>query len=346
MIPVALLFAAAAVVVLAGPVGAEGIEQTIPISPQGTSTSRGRPTTPAGLAVVEEVLVTTAKEDFGGREAAYQSAVKWQNRLLSQQTGQGQQPAPYLACFEYGDAREAMDSLERLLPEAASIRRASLREQHGACFLVTLESPAVAAALAGRLHQDLRQFDPFPSALKLAPGLLNHNNGLTFGGDDPDALQDRLSTKHGARMRGDSVAGIVLELSPGVLPAHDPRAGSFISDLKAGLLVSTSMDLQGNNFWSDPTMLLDGENGHQAHPAGALRAREWGRAAGVLHALSADGGTTPGDVCSWGGIQMHHSWDDVLHVTGTNVLVCNPHGTRQTKHFYRGQLLGYAQNIP
>lgn len=315
MVPGALLFAAAVAVLLAGPAGAAGTgaKQTLPVVAQGENTSRARPVTPAGLALVEEALVTTAGEDFGGTEAAYQSAVKWQHRRLSPQTGPGQHRAPYLACFEYADAREAMDSLERLLPAATSIRRVTLRKQHGACFLVTLESPAEAAALAEKLPQDLVQFDPFPSALKLAPGLLDHQ-GLASDGDDNDTQRDRLSTKHGARMRGDSVAGIVVELSPGVLPAHDPLAGAFIVDLKAGFM-STSIDLQGKNFWSDPTM-VDGENGHRAHPAGALRTREWGRSADVLRVLSMDGGTTVGDICSWGKIQMHHSTDDVLLVTG------------------------------
>ncbi|CAN0286352.1 unnamed protein product [Scytosiphon promiscuus] len=314
MIPVAVLFAAAALV-LAGPVGATRTESArLPVAPRGTSS--GGATTPAGLALVEKVLVTTAKEDFGGREAAYQSAVSWQHRRLSQLTGQGRQQAPYLACFEYGDAKKAMDSLGRLLPAAASIRRVSLREQHGACFLVTLESPAQAAALAGELQQDLRQLDPFPSALKIAPGLLDHEGRTYGGGHDHDALHDRLSTEHGARMRGDSVAGIILELSPGVLPAHDAQADTFVFDLKASLM-STPADAQGNNFWSDPAM-LDGEDGHRAHPAGALRAREWGRSADVLRALSQSGGTTPGDVCSWGGIQMHHAGDDVLLVTGAS----------------------------
>ena len=116
-------------------------------------------------------------------------------------------------------------------------------------------------------------------------------------------------------MRTDRVEGLTLELSPGVLPAHCAEGGAFISDLIEGLL-STSVDLHASNFWSD-VALEDGVESLEGRPASTLRAREWRRAADVVHELSADAGPTPGDVCSWDGVSVSHVGSDVLLVTGT-----------------------------
>ena len=110
----------------------------------------------------------------------------------------------------------------------------------------------------------------------------------------------------------DSVQGLMVELSPGTLPARSFEANTFIGDLLGGLM-SESVDLHAGNFWSDPSM-LGGE--HLARPEGALRGREWSRAATVVHKLSAMAEATPGDVCSWGNIDVHHASDDVLLVSG------------------------------
>ena len=111
-------------------------------------------------------------------------------------------------------------------------------------------------------------------------------------------------------MRFDSVAGLDVALSPGAL-ASGEEADTFIIDLTEGLM-SGSMDLHGLNFWSD----ADGD--HASRPAGAVRTREWKRAARVVHELSsADGeGPTPGDVCSWGGLNGLYAGSDTLFITG------------------------------
>ena len=279
---------------------------------------------PPPLALLEKVLLTTARDDFGGREDTYESAIEWQHQRLQRQTGRDQQrqPCPYLACFGNGGAREAFSRLQtELLASPKSVQRLSLGKEDGdACFLATIGSPAEAAAVSDSLRDlQLSSFAPFPSALKLARGLLNLGAPpLDGAGEQQQQQQQRLTTTHGKSMRVDNVEGLSVELSPGFLPARDSTAGGFVSDLLDGLL-STSVDLHANNFWSDASLRDDEGAGHAAHPASALRAREWRRAADVVHELSTDGGLAPADVCSWGDLKVHHAGSDILLVTGTAV---------------------------
>lgn len=261
---------------------------------------------PTSLRQIDQILLTTARDDFAGDDAVFEAATAWHGeRLLENPT----RKAPHLACAEYSEGRRAMKKLEGLLSKEA-LRRASNHKEHGTCFFATAsfsEATRVSEDLAG---YGLTSFSPVPSALKLAPGLLDHEGLAPANGASEDQEQ-RLTTTHGNRMRFENVAGLDVALSPGVLPAHDGKAGAFISVLREDLM-SASMDLHANSFWSSSEVLGDGSAG----PAAALRDREWRRAAAVVHELSAEGGPTPGDVCSWGDIQVHHASSDLLLIKG------------------------------
>ena len=131
----------------------------------------------------------------------------------------------------------------------------------------------------------------------------------------------RLTTTYGSKMRMDNVQGLIVELTPGILPAHSSQAQAFLGDLLEDLM-SNSVDLHSDNFWSDPAM-IGGE--HLAIPEGALRRREWSRAATVIHELSTTAKTTLGDICSWDSVAMHHAANDVLLVSGMRFLLVFEH---------------------
>ena len=250
------------------------------------------------LDLVKQVLVSTAHKEFDC-DAAFEAATGWQGEKLSRSPSR---QAPHLACADYSKGSQALRKLEALLPNG-SIRKVSNHKLHGTCFIVTVSAPTAASMKDHLGDYTLTWFGPIPAALKLAPELLDHDGPPLDG-------EERLATTHGRRMRFDSVAGLDVALSPGAL-ASGEEADTFIIDLTEGLM-SGSMDLHGLNFWSD----ADGD--HASRPAGAVRTREWKRAARVVHELSsADGeGPTPGDVCSWGGLNGLYAGSDTLFITG------------------------------
>ena len=280
-----------------------------------TSTAVRRTPCPS-LGVVENTLLTTAKSDFGGHSNAFEEAAAWNGkRLRTSTTERGQdleQPrAPHLCCTDYEHGREAYSFLQDLLcPEA--VRLVVHSEEHGACFFATA-SQSDAAKIAE--HEDSEQaqlglsFAPFPSALKIAPGLLEHGHSNGPG---------RLSARHGALMRMDNVEGLSVELAPGTLPAHTRHGGLYIKDLLDDLM-SESRDLHATNFWSDPAM-AEGE--HLATPEGAVRGQDWSKAAAVVHGLSEAASTSPGDICSWNTVRVLHAGDDLLLV-GQRLMVAH-----------------------
>lgn len=282
------------------------------------------------LGLVETALLTTAKSDFNGHAKGFEAAAAWTTARLRAKTGaiidssgSGQQEeilprAPHLACAEYEGSREAFSRLQQFLsPEA--VRPACHSKEHGACYFVTCSDNQAAAILEEQLG--LKSFAPFPSALKLAPGLLDHDDNVeeeTSG--DYDGLEgNRLSARHGSLARKDNVIGLSVELTPGTLPAHSLSAGSFIIDL-LGDLMSESLDLHATNFWSDPAVREGGE--HLTTVGGAVRGRDWSKASTVVHKLSEAAGTSPGDICSWDGVVVHHGGDDLLLVSGVLTVIC------------------------
>ena len=251
------------------------------------------------LGIVESALLTTASDDFDGSATAFEAAAKWNEEKLR---ASGQVLAPHIACTRYGRGRETLSRLEGLLSSEA-VRPLSQSREHGSCFLATASHAQVGVIAAMRDRFGLESLAPFPSVLKLAPGLLEHPTSIRTG---------RLSTNHGRSMRMDSVEGLTVELSPGALSKQSFEANGFLEDLLEDLM-SASLDLRSSNVWSDPTM-LEGE--HLTTPGGTVRGHEWSKAAALVHELSKSGKTSPADICSWDSVSVHHSADDVLLVKG------------------------------
>eukprot|EP00903_Cladosiphon_okamuranus_P006848 g6670.t1 len=264
------------------------------------------------LGVVETALRTTAKSDFGGHSKAFETAATWNgDRLRASSAGNDRQEdhprAPHLCCADYEHGREAYSLLqELLLPEA--VRLVAHSEEDGACYFATASHQDAAAIAENHEQLRLRSFAPFPSALKVAPGLLEHGHSNGPG---------RLRTRHGAMMRKDNVEGLSVELAPGTLPAHSWETHLYIKGLLRDLL-SESIDLHATNFWSDPAM-AEGE--HLATPGGAALWEDWSKAATVVHGLSEAASTSPGDICSWNSVRVHHAGDDLLLVSGLDHLL-------------------------
>ena len=254
------------------------------------------------LSLFEKALRTTAIHDFDGHDPAYQAAVRWDRQRLRDQFSN--QRAPYLACAEYGKGREATNRLKEFLSSEA-VRPASNTVETGACFIVTA-SNAQATSISAHAEQFwLLSVGPVPSALKLAPGLLDHN--------DNGNSSERLTTTHGERMRMANVEGLSVELAPGTFRMHAPEVISFAKSLLEDL-ASKSLDLHIGNVWSDPAMV--GADHHLTN-GGAWRAREWIRAADVVQELTEAVDTSPSDICSWENTAIHQASDNVLTVSGT-----------------------------
>lgn len=197
------------------------------------------------------------------------------------------------------------------------------REHGSSCFVATATSEqALAIEAEGLGNVGLTSFGPFPTVLKIAPGLLDidqeddSGDGLSedaaASGSHRMGSMRRLTAIHGDIARMKNVGGLTVQLSPGVLSASvDFSAVETLTlQLLDGLLAST-LDLHAINYWSDHSMT--------SPQANALRARECSRAADVIHGLSSSaehGGLTPGDVCAWDSLSIHHTGDDNLLLTG------------------------------
>ncbi|CAN0100531.1 unnamed protein product, partial [Ascophyllum nodosum] len=263
------------------------------------------------LSLFEKALRTTAIHDFDGHDPAYQAAVRWDQQRLRDQFSN--QSAPYLACAEYGKGREATNRLKEFLSSEA-VRPASNTVETGACFIVTA-SNAQATSISAHAEQFwLLSVGPVPSALKLAPGLLDHN--------DNGNSSERLTTTHGERMRMANVEGLSVELAPGTFRMHAPEVISFAKSLLEDL-ASKSLDLHIGNVWSDPAMV--GADHHLTN-GGAWRAREWIRAADVVQELTEAVDTSPSDICSWENTAIHQASDNVLTVSGVDHLLISGRG--------------------
>lgn len=363
------------------------------------------------LAHIEATMLTVAGADFGAHQETYAVATDWHDTRLSQHhrytSGQplwsttttehqvsrqetslpveqhggeendGPEPllAPYLACARYKKGGEALSRLRNYLQRTdRAVRTVFQTQEHGACFLATT-TPDAASVVSRDLESfGLWSFGAFPSVLKLAPGLLEHEDAheqqghseshlleAGMGGkrsrrenapqsqqqhsNQPRKIEDlqRLTTIHGYTMRHDHVKGLNLELTPGILPASSSseksrdsptsttHAGDSAIDrsvaadaltrrLQDGLL-SESLDLYGINFWSDRSMF---DEHVERAGARALRARQWSRAARVVHFEdSVEGGEENGRIvpagerCGWDSVRFHHAGDDLLLVLGT-----------------------------
>ncbi|CBN77322.1 peptidase S8 and S53 [Ectocarpus siliculosus] len=273
---------------------------------------------PPSLELVENGLATTAKDDFNGHAGAFEAAATWSGERLRH--SQDETRAPHLCCAEYGQGRETFSRLKQFLsPEA--VRVVSHSEDHGACFFATASHAQASAIMEDQEQFLLESFSPFPSALKLAPGLVDHSESHHVE-EEPRSGLERLGARHGGTMRMSNVEGLNIKLTPDTLPARSAGAESFIIDL-LGDLMSASADLHSTNFWSDPGM-AGGE--HLSSQGGAIRARDWSKAASVVHELSEAAGTSPGDICLWDEVALLQAGDDSLLVTGLDHLLFSGRG--------------------
>eukprot|EP00904_Undaria_pinnatifida_P000092 jgi/Undpi1/10083/HiC_scaffold_28.g12537.m1 len=261
------------------------------------------------LSVVERSLLTTAHDSFNGHAKGFEAAAQWTGERL--RASHTRARAPHLVCTEYSRGGETISQLQQFL-SPQSVRPVAHSSENGACFFVTA-SDAEARALSDDPQFGLLSISPFPSALKVAPGVLEHGDSR----DHASQSSGGLTTTHGHLLQKGNVEGLNVELSPGTLPAHSPQAGAFIAQLLNDLN-SESIDLHSSNVWSDPGV---GNWEHLTTPGGALREREWSMAATLVNELSVSGRTTAGDICSWDSISMHHAADDLLLVSGLDHLL-------------------------
>lgn len=274
---------------------------------EATESSKSRPTHPL-LSLFENDLLTSAKDDFNGNEETFAAAIRWSRKQLGSRKGASF--APHLACAKYGNGLTVLSRLQSVLGPTSNISRPVCNSADtGVCYVLSVSDDQGSVLSSDPAKFMLASITPFPFMLKLAPGLLEYNPTLSA-----EATSARLCTAHGEQMRMSNVEGLTVELTPGVLPANDPAAGTFMSET-LGDLMSLSLNLHATNFWSDPGM-LDGEDGHLAKSERAQRAREWTRAATVVHGLSSSA-LSPGSVCSWDSVSLHHPDADILLVSGT-----------------------------
>lgn len=260
------------------------------------------------LGLFDKVLISTARQDFSENDAAFGAALRWDAARLSK----AGRLAPYLACAQYGNGLEALVKLTDRLSEG-SVRRLSNSPQHGTCFVATA-SPEEAISFSERPESNgLSHFVLFPSVLKLSPGLLDHD---TMATDDPGVL----TMTHGYKMRHPNVHGVRVELSPGVLE-DDISFHSFVESTFEDLM-SRSLDLRSRSFWTDSGVFQGrSRSNDQGSSADMPRvAREWARAADLVHEFASTGGRAfaPSEACSWGGLGAHRSGANLM-ITGAKL---------------------------
>ncbi|CAN0510193.1 unnamed protein product, partial [Laminaria digitata] len=206
------------------------------------SGDNGKPYPPLGL--VEQTVLTTARQDFGGHDQAFEAATRWNEARL--RVSQDDLRAPHLACAEYGHGHEVASGLKNFLsPEA--VKPVHHSSEHGACFMVTASHAQAVELSAGRAGFDLVSVGSYPSALKIAPGVIDHGDSSASASEGNHG-PGRLTTTHGSFMRMDNVEGLTVELSPGTLPAHSTGPEAFVGDLLEDLM-SESVNLHSDNFW-------------------------------------------------------------------------------------------------
>ncbi|CAN0218973.1 unnamed protein product, partial [Hapterophycus canaliculatus] len=223
------------------------------------------------ISVIHGVLLTTAAETFGDHQGAFAAAAEWHEARLHSLAPH--RPAPYLACapphdnssngHNDGNARISgqLPHLQGLLNSgAAGGRVVSSSDEHGVCILTTVtpsEAERVFRSADGSSPSSFARVPykwvALPSALKIAPGLLDHGGGGITGVDgdvDNGPAGPRMATTHGKRLyrgkprssessgkdsgnrsiNGDTsgpspVMGLTVELAPGVLAAAHRRDG-------------------------------------------------------------------------------------------------------------------------
>lgn len=196
------------------------------------------------LDLVQSILFTTAPEDFAGHSGAYTATHDWQQqRLLN--TVSTSNAAPYLVCADYGQALDARAGLEQEFG-SSSVHTISHSAAHGACFVATAAPSAAEAMLRDPSHFGVTTAGPFPSVLKISPGVLDHGDthvSALRGSDGEDKSKKKLTgqdqalvTRHGDTITLGGVRGLTVKLSPGTVTAHQSGGVELVQDWRSGLM--------------------------------------------------------------------------------------------------------------
>lgn len=250
------------------------------------------------LSVVETVLATTASTEFQGNEELYHSASDWDRERL---VAHGR-PGLHLACSLYENGGKSLSNLRQALGHS-SIQRLSNDPVHGTCFFVMAAASDSVVISKDPGRYGLQTFGVFPSVLKVSHGVLD------FTTDDNGLLEaDRsLTATYGKAMHYPNIAGLEVKLSPRMWQTNPQESAATISKIVDGLL-APSLELHHTSFWSQLTERNAGTGEQDGHPASNSRAREWRKAADLLHELGSDGkhGSTLAETCSWDSLRVLH----------------------------------------
>ncbi|CAM9625709.1 unnamed protein product, partial [Ectocarpus fasciculatus] len=270
------------------------------------------------LGKIQTITASSAFDDFARSQSAYSAASKWHADRLSNDAAEGSR-APYVACADYKQGRHALTSLETAFTKSA-VHRVSNTEADGSCFIVTAFPSSATAMIRAPDDFALLSAAPLLPSLKLATSLLDHGPDTSPhppGAADDFGLSDHsapLRSTYGEGMTLDSVHGLSVRLSPGVLTAGggESFAEDFLRDWHADL-TSESVNMRRASFWSDS----DADRSEYD----VTRVREWSRAAAVVDGLASKRARTVGEICRFGKLRLQQVDDDLLFVEGMDHLL-------------------------
>lgn len=243
--------------------GAIAVATSIPAAPQ-VKQDHNAPTNLQypPLSVIQGTLITSAEKDFSGDEGAFFRSVHWHTRTKLDADDRIQHPAAYLACtpHEFPDGLAVLRSLQVLSSSESTVRVVSSSEEYGICFFVTAtpeQAEYIRSSCPLFSNGGSGTWMPYPSTLKLAPGLLDHEGTFTWdssdgkdrsGGGDAGGHNNgerrtakgkagdsspsvRLTTTYGKSLKfprdddrfSSCINGLTIQLAPGVLPATNRR---------------------------------------------------------------------------------------------------------------------------
>lgn len=137
---------------------------------------------------------TTASQDFAGNNGAYAAANEWDRKRLllnSANNPENAKFAPYVACAEYRQGRDARSRLEDAFGGPSNVQAISYTEAHGACFVATVAPSEAEALIKDPSAFGVKTAGPFASVLKIAPGLIEHGPSIDGGHDDLATIGNR-----------------------------------------------------------------------------------------------------------------------------------------------------------
>lgn len=237
--------------------GAIAVATSIPAAPQGEQ-NHGTPTSLQypSLSVIQGTLITSAEKAFNSDEGAFFSSVDWHRRTNLNTDDRVHHPAAYLACTprDFPDGLAVLRRLQALSSSESTVRLVSSSDEYGICFFVTAtpeQAEYIRSSCPLFSNGGSGTWMPYPSTLKLAPGLLDHegafasdsSDGNNRSGDDKgdrgtgkgkagdSSPSARLTTTYGKSLKfprddgrfSSPINGLTIQLAPGILPATSRR---------------------------------------------------------------------------------------------------------------------------